>query len=115
MVAVNIPALRRLYIDETMSATNIARTLGTNYSAERAALLAEGIMRTVKEASVVSRERRSTALRGRTRPEFSPEWRANLSKGRALAWSTKAVGFSLKPNGYLEHTRGEHKSRGAHS
>lgn len=52
--------------------------------------------------------------RGMTRPPRSKEWGENISIGKMAAADSYAVGVSLKPNGYIEYTRGEHKGRSVH-
>jgi len=47
--------------------------------------------------------------RGKKR-KFTDEWKRNISKSKL----GKGTGLSLKPNGYLEITMGEHKGRGEH-
>jgi hypothetical protein len=53
-------------------------------------------------------------LKGRARPPFSAEWRKNISKAK-LKWAeTHALGFSKKPSGYIEITRGNNKGKTQH-
>lgn len=78
-------------------------------------ILKAGVLRSrsdgIKNASSLGKL--GSGLRGKTR-NFSEQHKANISKAR-LIWSDEnAVGYSLKPNGYYEYTKGEHKGRLIH-
>ncbi|MCP3924527.1 MAG: hypothetical protein GY714_18290 [Desulfobacterales bacterium] len=45
---------------------------------------------------------------------ITKEWRKNISTGKINGANKWAKGRSLKPNGYIEITRGENKGRGEH-
>lgn len=45
---------------------------------------------------------------------FSEQWKENISKAQIARHEITAAGVSIKPSGYVEHTRGEHKGRGVH-
>lgn len=68
---------------------------------------AEGVMNAAKTGKLGS------GLRGKTRT-FSDEHKASIARARAMWGEGNSVGFSIKPNGYREHTRGEHKGRSEH-
>lgn len=57
--------------------------------------------------------RLGSGLRGKSRI-FSADHCAAISRGRAAWAEDNAGGVSLKPNGYLEYTRGPNKGRGVH-
>ena len=52
-------------------------------------------------------------MRGKTQ-EFSDEWRMNIAIAAQTRADKTAVGLSLKPSGYIEHTRGRDKGRREH-
>jgi len=57
---------------------------------------------------------RIPSRKGIKRGPFNEEWRNNISKAR-IKWANKyAKGFSLKPSGYYEITRGKEKGRNLH-
>lgn len=57
--------------------------------------------------------RLGSGVRGKQRV-FSEQWKNNISQARIAFSEAHAAGTSLKPNGYLEVTKGEHKGRGQH-
>lgn len=97
-----------------LSTAQISESTGLNRSRVRRDLLAQGVrLRTIAEATKLAGPRmsRSDIIRGSVR---SPESRRMMSIAKQ-AWAEKnAVGVSLKSDGYIEHTRGEHKGRGVH-
>lgn len=104
-----------MYVEQAMSMPAIHLATGTPISTIRYALNKEGVLRSRTEGirRAAADGRIGDALRGKTRT-FSPQWRANLSASKVAKADIKAKGFSLKPSGYLEHTRGPHKGRGQH-
>lgn len=95
------------------SIPQISGRTGINRSRVRLELLKAGVkLRSRKEALAI-REGLGVSAKGKSR-EFTPEWKANIAKARQ-AWADKnAVGISIKPSGYVEFTRGEHKGRSEH-
>lgn len=98
-----------------MSLPQIAEALGIPYSRARALLLASGERPRSRAEGV-----RLAVADGRLRPigntaPRSAEARRRVSEGR-LRWAeAHAAGLSLKPNGYVEHTRGPNKGRSEHA
>lgn len=110
----DVDILNNLYMTQGKSIPDVASELGISYSRARKALIVAGIpLRSRAEGLRSVRAKLGGGLRGKKRV-FSSQWRANISKGR-LDWGAKnAVGVSLKPNGYIEITRGENKGRSVH-
>jgi hypothetical protein len=98
-----------------MSLSDISRQTSVPISTVRARLLARGVtLRSKREGTALTLPARSLKLRGRKRAPFSAEHREGIRNGR-LAWGeVNARGVSLKPNGYMEITRGPHKGRSQH-
>lgn len=99
-----------------MSIREIGRTVGLSTSTTRLHLLRAGAsLRTPEDGNRLARKRgQRRSRKGVPRGPFSDEWKSNISRGR-IKWSeNNAVGVSLKPSGYLEHTMGEHKFRLVH-
>ena len=99
-----------------MSIPQIGRIVGVPTSTTRRRLLDAGvILRTPEEGNRLAREQgRIPGFPTGPRDPFSDEWKANISRGRRKWAEENAVGVSLKPSGYLEYTRGEHKDRRVH-
>lgn len=98
------------------SLSQISDATGIPISTVRHQLLLAGVqLRTAADgmrASISTGRRRSLA--GVKRGEFSQQWKDRISAGR-IAWAEKhATGVSLKPSGYIEHTRGPNKHRSQH-
>lgn len=93
-----------------MSIPEISNKTGVAKSTLRFRLKKVGILRSRKEGILnAANKGRLSSGKGKNRV-FSDEWKRNIS----LAKLGKGVGFSLKPNGYIEHTAGEHKGRSVH-
>lgn len=106
--------LERMYLDERMSIPEIGRVVGKHYCTVRYWLIKFGIpirdrIDAMKDAIYSGK---------RTLPEHhsphSMETREKIRQARLKHGEENAVGFSLKPNGYLEYTRGKNKSRSVH-
>jgi len=110
----DVPPEARLYI-EGHSIPEIAEMTGIARSTLRHRFKRLGILRTRSESmKIAARKGRLSKGKGRKR-KFTPEWCENISKGRR-AWGDKnAKGTSLKPNGYLEITRGPNKGKTVHA
>ena len=109
------PLAAFFYVNEKRPLTEIAKMMSAAISSVRQELLRNGIqLRTIKESLALVPDKLSARMKGKKRGEFGVEWRNNIRKGR-IAWSDKhANGFSKKPSGYIEHTRGINKGRSQH-
>ena len=106
--------LRHLYEVESRSVPDIARDFGINYSAARKAIIEAGIkLRSRADGVRMARLKLGGGLRGKKR-SFSQEWKDNIKAAKIAHGEKYAKGKSVKPSGYVEFTRGEHKSRSEH-
>jgi len=106
--------LVHLYITERRSIPQIAALLNQNRSAVRNQLRSLGVeIRSRAEGVRLRRDALSEARKGKTRT-FSQEWRDNISASRRRFAEKHAAGTSVKPNGYVEVTRGANKGRTVH-
>lgn len=98
--------VRRLYEVDLKSTTDIARELGSNYSAVRKAMLDGGLKRrTMAEGMRAARLKLGSGFRGKKRV-FTLEHKDNIRAGR-IAWAKEnAKGVSRKKSGYIEITCG---------
>lgn len=103
----------KLY-EDGCSITEISDLLGIPKSTIRFRLKKKGILRTrVEGVRLAAKKGKLGHMKG-TKRHFSKEWKKNMSISR-LRWAeNNAKGFSLKPSGYLEITRGKNKGRGLH-
>ena len=104
-----IKAMYRFYsIPEICEKTGVAR------STVRFRLMRYGALRSrgdgVRRAASKGR---MSANKGIKRT-FTDEWKKNLSDSLLISRAISAKGTSLKPNGYIEITRGEHKGKSQH-
>ena len=97
------------------SLTELADRHNISVSTVRYHVLKAGALRSRSEGvrNAAAAGKIGSGLRGKSR-EFSDEHKAALSRARAKWGEENAVGFSIKPSGYREHTRGEHKGRAEH-
>lgn len=95
------------------SIPQIAGRTGINKSRVRAELLKAGVTLRSRTEALRIREGLGANLKGKTRV-FSQEWKDNISAGRKAWGAEHAKGASIKPNGYIEITRGENKGRSEH-
>jgi len=103
-----------MYILENKSMPDIAKELGMKYSTVRYWLIKFGIeLRSRADGIRAVSHKLGSGLRGKTRI-FSDEWKENISKAKLAHGDMNASGVSIKPSGYIEITRGEHKFRGQH-
>ena len=95
-----------------MSIPEVHKETGTPLSTLRFRFKKLGILRSRTDAirNSVKRGRHYSPTKGKTRV-FTQEWKDNISKSKR----GKGKGYSLKPNGYLEITMGEHKGRSVHT
>jgi len=89
------------------------------YSLSRSAIRYQvkkaGVLRSRSDAVRLASEqgRLGSGLRGKTR-EFTPSHCAAISESKKKWGEQNAVGTSVKPSGYIEHTRGPNKGRSVH-
>lgn len=104
-----------MYADDQMSITEIHKKTGIPLSNVRYALLKAGVLRARGDRIRIAAKagKLGGGLRGKTR-EFSEDWKRKISESKALHGEENAKGLTKKPNGYIHHTRGENKGRGAH-
>lgn len=114
-VTVEFDLLKQLYVDQAKSIPAVSAELSVPRSTVRARLKELGLLRARADAIrlAATQGRLGAHLRGVKR-QFTPEWCANIAKAKRLHADANAKGVSLKPNGYLEYTRGENKGRSVH-
>lgn len=101
--------------DSGMSTKEVADTLGINMSAARRAIIEGGAtMRPRSFLSDTGRKAIQHAGARRKGQKRTAEQRQRIKEARCAWGEAESVGFSVKPNGYIEHTRGEHKGRSVH-
>ena len=97
-----------------MSIPEVADITGRSMSAIRYHLKKEGVLRTRTDGvRLAALKGKLSHMKGKSR-EFSDEWKNNISISRLKWGEENAKGVSLKPNGYLEYTRGKNKGRSIH-
>lgn len=95
------------------SLTDVSEETGVAKSTLRRHLKDRGCLRSRTEGIRLVRHKLGSGMRGKNRV-FSDAHKAAISEGRSK-WADKcALGTSVKPNGYVEYTRGEHKGRSVH-
>ena len=114
-MALNKADLYQMYIVERMSIPMVAEIIGKSKSTTRWILLRAGIeLRTPTEGRLDAFRLGRVKKCSKTRHPMSEETKARLSASR-LRWAEKnASGVTIKPNGYVEYTRGENKGRLVH-
>jgi hypothetical protein len=99
-----------------MSIPEISDLTGVPRSTVRSRIISSGAPIRSRSEAVKDAGRKGklgSGFRGKKR-QFSPDHCESISKARK-SWSSEfAAGVSLKPNGYLEYTKGEHKGRLVH-
>lgn len=97
------------------SIPELSRKTGLPLSTIRFRLKKQGVLRTRSEALALAAKagKLGGGLRGKGRV-FTDEHKKNIKAGRAKWCEQNSTGFSVKPNGYSEHTTGMHKGRLAH-
>ena len=97
------------------SLTELAKRYNISVSTARYHILKAEALRSRAEGirNAAASGKLGAGLRGKKRT-FSASHRASIVRARAIWAEENAVGFSVKPSGYLEHTRGEHKGRSVH-
>lgn len=96
-------------IPQTSEMTGVNRSMVRTILARLGALRsrADGVRSAAKEG------RLGSGLRGKRRV-FSDEHKASIKAARLAHGEKHAKGISVKPSGYVEFTRGEHKGRSVH-
>lgn len=93
----------------------ISRWVGYSISTVRLRLLAGGVeMRGTGWLSASGAAAVSASGKRRLGTKLPNEWRKNIAAAKRAAGELSARGWSVKPSGYVEITRGEHKFRGEH-
>ncbi len=97
------------------SIPDLFRETGIPMSNLRYALNKAGVLRSRSEAVKLAAKHGKIGqhLKGKQR-QFTEEWKKNISLGRQKWSKANAKGLSVKPNGYVEYTCGEHKGRSVH-
>lgn len=114
MASVNKDVLVSEYRDGA-SLTELASAHNISVSTARHHVLKAGALRSriegIKNAALSGKL--GSGLRGKTRV-FSEQQKSNMSKAKLIWADENAKGFSLKQNGYREHTRGPNKGKSEH-
>lgn len=99
-----------------MSIPQVSRATGIARSTLRNRYKRAGILRTRKQGVILAaaQGRVHPPWKGGTRLPFTEEHKKKMGESRRKWADANAKGLSLKPNGYIEITRGEHKGRGQH-
>lgn len=95
------------------SIPQISARTGINRSRVRSELLKAGVPLRSRTEALRIREGLGAHMKGKTRT-FTKEHCENIAKARRAWGEANAAGVSIKLNGYVEITRGEHKGRGEH-
>ena len=96
------------------SIPEISSATGKPQSTVRYHLKKQGVLRSRGDGvRLAALKGKLSHMRGKKRV-FTPEWKNNISIGRTKWGEQNAKGVSLKPNGYLEYTRGNNKGRSIH-
>lgn len=107
--------LLHMYVDLLMSIPEISKESGAPLSTIRFRLKKLGVLRTRAESIQLASQKGKlgSGNRGKKRA-FTQQWKENIAKAKLAHGEKFAAGISLKPSGYLEHTRGENKHRRVH-
>jgi hypothetical protein len=98
------------------SIPEVSQILKISLSTIRLRLKEFGFLRSRKEGIrvAVKNGKFGNHMRGKKRV-FSDEWKRNLSTSLRKSAELRARGTSIKPNGYVEYTRGPNKGRSVHA
>ena len=103
-----------LLYNSGLSIPDVASILGIARSTARSRIIASGVpLRSRADGVRFARHKLGSGMRGRSR-QFSEEHKKKISESRTAWGEANAVGVSVKPTGYIEHTRGPNKGRGVH-
>ena len=106
--------LERMYLDERMSINEISREVGKPYCTVRYWLIKYEIPLRERYEAMREALRNGKRILPKHRKPMSMEGRENIRRARLKYGDENAVGVRLKPNGYLEYTRGKNKFRTVH-
>lgn len=95
------------------SIPDVALEVGLSRSTVRLHLAKANALRSRAEGIRLARAKLGSGLRGKHRT-FTQAHCEAISKGRRDWAEANASGVSMKPSGYVEITRGEHKGRSVH-
>lgn len=109
-----IDRLIDLYVGQHMTCREVSNVVGVPISTVRRRLMNAGALRSGREASAIAASKGRKSHGTGRHFTHSAETREKQRASRIKWASTNAKGLSLKPNGYIECTTGEHKFRGQH-
>lgn len=109
----DIVELKRLYLDEKLSTTDIAKKLKCSVSKVRYWLKKENCLRDRKTAHKLAVPKMGKHLLGKKR-EFTKKHKNNMKQSSVNRAEKMAKGFRVNTNGYIEFTRGKLKSKMLH-
>ena len=96
------------------SIPEVHKTTGVPISTIRRKLAKDGVLRSRADGVRNAAAKGRLSSRKGVRIEFSEQWKQNIAEGRRRWGEANAKGESLKPNGYLEITRGHNKGKTKH-
>lgn len=107
-------SIKQMYL-QGMSIPDVSLRIGVSKSTIRLFLVKKELIRSRAIAVRVAAEqgKLGSGFRGKSRV-FSDEHKESIRKSALKRGEESAAGFSIKPNGYVEITRGEHKGRPQH-
>lgn len=103
----------RLYA-EGRSLPQLSNALNLPVSTIRSRLVKAGITLRTRAEATRQADGLGSGLRGKKRPPRSAEWCDRIAAARLRHAEAHAVGTTIKPDGWVEITRGPHKGRGLH-
>jgi hypothetical protein len=115
MVSLNFPQIVELYSAQKMTLNEVSEITGISKSTIRLRLIEKGVMRSFKESQILAGQkgRKGAHLIGKRNP--MKEETKNKIRDKRNAWAeNNATGVSIKPNGYVEITRGKNKGKAQH-
>lgn len=95
------------------SIPDVSLATGVPMSTVRYHLKKAGVLRSRVDGIMLARPKLGSGMRGRNRV-FSASHKAAISRGKRAHGEATAKGTTIKPSGYIEYTRGEHKGRSEH-
>jgi hypothetical protein len=97
-----------------LSLRDVSKITNIPVSSLRTKLKEKGLLRKRLDALKMVGSKAKMGRPGEKRKPLSESARKKISDARLIYGEKHAKGVSLKPNGYLEYTRGEHKGRLVH-
>lgn len=106
---------KEMYVERKMSISAISKELGIPLSTVRFRLHSLGVLRSRRDAIALGASQGIWAMaqKGMKKP-MSDTHRNNVIASNKARSHAKAKGESVKPNGYIEYTRGANKGRAKH-